>query len=339
MLLDLALSIAALLAAPALPLDQDPAETPKEAPPAQDDGSSLRDRIRDRQRAALPVVPELKRADGTVVKPGELPPGASPAARERWESLAAELTKEEPVRSFLLEFYLRQQPRDRPQSNDLRLTFSFLAPSFVRAKLESGRTHLRGPQGDYLLEKNQEAIRLVGREGAEDRKQLDQMAAIASNFVGLTDPRTLRLATLETLDSPPAGIHPKHKSALAPLVWLRATSPDFYLGPQGPATDGAPPLYRADLGIDPETKEVRFALINELFEGKPLRSGAMLVNMKAHVKRDALLVPHEVDIYEVDPESMPPRFYASPTSQLWLKKDRGRLRARLQPEDFLPPKS
>ncbi len=338
MLFDLALLLSASLAAPALPLHQDPAEAPQEGPAEPEDGPSLRDRIRDRQRAALPVAPELKRRDGTVVKPGELPPVASQAARERWNSLAAELTKEEPVRSFLLEFYLRQQPRDRPQSNDLRLTFSFLAPSFIRAKLESGRTHLRGPQGDYLLEKNQEAIKLVGREGAEDRKQLDQMAAIASNFVGLTDPRTLRLASLETLDAAPSGIHPKHKSALAPLVWLRATSPDFYLGPQRPATDSTPPLYRADLGIDPETKAVRFALIHELFEGKPLRSGAMLVNMKAHVKRDGLLVPHEVDIYEVDPEAMPARFYASPTSQLWLKKDRGRLRARLLPEDFLPPK-
>lgn len=337
MLLDLALTLAALFAAPALLPDQDPAEAPQEGPAVQDEGQSVRDRIRDRQRAALPVVPALKRADGTVVKPGELPPGASPAASNRWNNLAAELTKDEPVRSFLLEFYLRQQPRDRPQSNDLRLTFSFLAPSFVRAKLESGRTHLRGPQGDYLLETNQEAIKLVGREGAEDRKQLDQMAAIASNFVGLTDPRTLRLASLETLDAAPAGIHPKHKAALAPLVWLRATSPDFYLGPQQPAADGTPPLYRADLGIDPETKAVRFALIHELFEGKPLRSGAMFVQMKAHEKRDGLFVPHEVDIYEVDPESMPPRFFASPTSQLWLKRDRGRLRAKLQPKDFLPP--
>ena len=118
MRLDLALYLAATLArAAALPPSasargtsagaaQDPPEASGDDADGSQDGKSLRDRIRDRQRAALPVVPELKRADGSVVKPGELPPGASPAARERWTSLASELTRDEPVSSFQLQFYL-----------------------------------------------------------------------------------------------------------------------------------------------------------------------------------------------------------------------------------------
>jgi hypothetical protein len=348
---DLLLALAAL-AAPG-PQDPAPAPAPVPAPAPEEPGGggdeeapetrrdegegALRERLRARQMGRLPAPAPLLRADGSEARPGELPPSASPEARAAWEGLARGFTEAEPMRSFSLRFYLRQRPLDRPQSNDLRLEFSFLAPGLVRARLESGRTLLRGPEGDYLLETNAEPLRLVGREGAEDRKQLDQMAAIAANFVGLTDPRTLRLAELTVGAVPAEGVHPRFRAELAKLSWLRAVSPDFYLGPEAPRpADAPPPVYRADLGVDAETGAVRFAVIHELFEGRPLRSGAMFVRMADHAERDGLSVPHTIEIHEVEPESEPWRFAASPTTQLWLQKDRGRLRARLLPEDFTP---
>jgi hypothetical protein len=338
MLPHLLLALTAALPGPAL---QEPAPVPAPGGEAQeqedDGGESLRERLRARRQGNLPAPTPLVRADGSEARPGELPPSASPEARAAWEAIARDFAQAEPMRSFSLRFFLRQQPRDRPQSNDLQLQFSFLAPGFVRAKLESGRTLLRGPQGDLLLEKGAEPLRLVGREGAEDRKQLDQMAAIAANFVGLTDPRTLRLAELAVAAAPTEGIHPRLRKELEGLSWVRATSPDFYLGPEARrAADAPPALYRADLGVDPETRAVRVAVIHEVFEGSALRSGAMLVRMRDHAARDGLLVPHTIEVFEVEPESEPPRFSASPTSQLWLQKDRGRLRARLTPEDFNP---
>lgn len=334
MLLDLLLA----LAAPCCAAPQDPPPPPAGGTEAeQEDEASLRERLRARQLGRLGEVPPLLRSDGSEARPGELPPAASAEARAAWEGLASRLTEEEPMRSFSLRFYLRQQPLDRPQSNDLRLEFSFLSPGLVRARLESGRTLLRGPAGDYLLEKNADPLRLVGREGAEDRKQLDQMAAIAANFVGLTDPRTLRLAELSVTTTPEAGIHPRFRSQLSELSWLRIVSPDLYLGPQAPrAADAPPPLYRADLGYDPESGAIRIAVIHELVEGAALQSGAMFVRMEDHAERDGLLVPHTIEIHEVQPEVEPWRFAPSPSTQLWLQKRRGRLRARLLPEDFTP---
>ncbi len=297
------------------------------------------ERLRSR-RGAGPEIPEFRRADGSVVLPGEVPAAASVEAKAMWRGLLKTLDQAKPMQAFQLAFFLRQQAPD-PQvnkTNDLDLNFSYLAPRFVRAELESGRTHLRGPSGDFLLDK-QEVFRLVGRDFKQDIEQLDQMGAIASNFVALTQPvATLRLAQLELAKEPPRELHPKLRKEADALVWLSVTSPDLFLRMNSarPTGDGLP-LYRAQLGIDPESATVHLAVIHEQRGDSHAPGTAMCVRMADHRRRAKLQIPHHIQVFSIDPSTRPERFYETPGTTLWLNGERGRLRAALSPEDFLPP--
>lgn len=297
----------------------------------QDRKKTLRQRMLDKYVAKLPAAQELKRKDGSVVQPGGIPPGTSPEAQAVWETMIEGLGSAGRVHSFRLPFYLRQSNKQAPQQNDLELQFSYLTPSFVRARLESGRTLLRGPDGDFLID-NKEVVSLVGREGLEDRKQLDQMAAIAKSFVGLTDPSSLRLMELELAGETSKLIPSRFKKDVLELTWLRVTSPDFFLYRSDPNNSGTR-LYRAELGFDPVSKAIRFAVIRELSGQDGAPGQPMLVRLSEQKDRGGLLLPHQIEIFELDLSGL---FYSTSTSRLNLRKG-GKMRARLEGKDFLPP--
>lgn len=331
-LLLLSLLSASLLASSASPALAITAQENGNDDQDQDQGSSLQEQIRRRNRERLGSVPEVRREDGSVILPGEIPASASAPAKAAWRELIDSLRSPTPMQAFRLAFAMRHRSPEKKQSNDLNLDFSFLSPGFVRSKLESGRTLLRGPRGDYLIDK-EEVIKLLAREGAEDKKQLDQMAAIASNFVSLTHPVSMRLADLKLLDEAPKSLHPRHRGTALRLTWIEVTSPDFFLytGVQDAPTKV--PLYRARLGIDAKTQAVHMAIIER--ENDP--GGAAFVHLASHRERSKLLVPHVIDVYSLDPQTLPPRFKPTPDTQLSLDPKRGQLRAMLTPEDFLPP--
>ncbi len=302
----------------------------------QDEDTSPQEELRRRNRARLQAPQVLLNSDGTVVLPGEIPEKATPEARSTWRLLLESMRSSAPVQSFHLQFALRQKNHEKSQVNDLNLKFSYLAPSFVRSKLESGRTLLRGPSGDYLID-GEEVIKLTRREGAEDKKQLDQMAAIASNFVSLAQPLSLRLVDLQLLSSPPRELHPRQHTDASKLTWLAVTSPDFYAYADDPGPSSEIPLYRAQLGIDNETKAVRMAVIERLRNGQVVPASATFIKLDRHEERSKLLVPHEIFVHSLDPDAVPLRFRNKPDSRLALDRKRGSLRARLGPDDFLPP--
>jgi|GEM_PF-1327590 len=308
---------------------------------AQDDedGGLLR---RGRDKLGAPAV--LRGPGGEPILPGEIPAGTSPEARATWSALIDRLGSPEPVESFRLAFDLRLRDPEKRQSNDLGLTFSYLAPAFVRAEFSSSRELLRGPRGDYLIDtKTEEVLKLVGREGAEDRRQLDRMAAIAKSFVGLTNPGSLRLAGLRLLGGAPEGLPPSQRTTAAELTWLELVSPDFFLESGGPTAAAEElPLYRARLGVDNETRLVRMALLHrKRAEGIDPMS-ATFVQLDKHRERSSLMVPHDIQIYGLTGDSIAagaPRFRSKPDSLLKLDGRRGSLRARLVPEGFLPPEN
>ena len=291
-------------------------------------------RLFDRPSQSL-VREELLGPDGKPILPGQIPKGTADGAREAWNTLLGGFSRK-PISAFQLGFYLRQRQPDNPQTNDVNLDFSYLEPGYVRAELESGRTHLRGPQGDYLID-GEEVIRLRGREGAEDKKQIDDMASIARNFVALTAPRSLRLASLELLAEPPPELPTGFTARAKELSWLAIKSPDFFVQP-GVKTKDTPrlPIYLARLGFDPETKEILFATIHEDRRGALVLETAVLVQLEQHADRNGFLVPHRVGVHGVDIGVQPWRFRAIPTSRLDLRRKFGRLNARLSPADFLP---
>ncbi|MFT7487105.1 MAG: hypothetical protein ACI9F9_002964, partial [Candidatus Paceibacteria bacterium] len=208
---------------------------------------------------------------------------------------------------------------------------------FVRAHLETGRELLRGPKGDFLIDKA-EVIALSGREGVEDIKQLDQMVSIAGSFVGLTDPRTLRLIDLQLIQGPelalPARIKPEE---LEGLIWIRIKSPDFSLFNGRTADKTKPAIVQADLGIHGDSKSIRFAVLREEADPGMVPPGALFVHMANHLQRGHLFVPHVIKIFELDAALRPPAFHKKPTSELYLKRNRGSFGADLNPSDFMPP--
>lgn len=318
---------------------------PEAATRAQGEGAgesqSPLERIKNRARATVEEVSPLRRADGSIILPGEIPVAAGVEARAIWKGLVDSLQQVRPLQSFRLEFYLRQEDPDPAghRKNDLDLAFSYLAPRYVRAQLESGRTHLRGPAGDFLIDKA-EVRELFGRGATEDLEQLDQMGAIASNFVALCQPvATLRLVELELSAKPPAELHPSLLAEAQKLTWLDLTSPDFYLDLAAlHESAGAGPLFRAQLGLDPKSHAVRIAVIHERRGAACVQPSAMCVRMTEHLLRDGLQVPHLVEVFAIDPATSPARFYGKSSSKLWLDRTRGSLRTRLTPEDFLPPR-
>ena len=292
---------------------------------------------RERQRVEQET---LLGPDGEPVLPGQLPKGASKAARARWQALLDGVLARKPIESFNLYFYLRQRNPDprRPEVHDTDLAFSFLAPGYLRAELETGLMHLRGPDGDFLITKEEVVPIVAGREGIEDRKQLDEMAAIARNFIGLTDPRTLRLVSLELLEQPPRELPRDLSAEGAKLDWLAVKSPDFYLYRTPDAdTSKSPPIYLARLGIDSKSGEVRVALIHLDRDDTNTVDTVRMVHLSKYTRRDGFLVPHQIHIHGADTSGKHGaewRFSDKPTSELTMRSRVGRLGARLKPEDF-----
>jgi hypothetical protein len=315
------------------------------AAPHQDEGQSPLEKAREAQRQKqLEETPTLLGSDGKPILPGQLPAGTSAAASAAWTAVLERSGAGQPIRSFELSFYLRQRDPNHPQVNDLDLSFSYLVPGYVRAVLESGRTLLRGPRGDFLID-DAETVSLVGREGIEDREQLDQMASLARNFVALSDPRSLRIVELSLEAETPSGLPSRYARETKGLSWLRVVSPDFFLGGSQPRPAGTPPpLYSVALGVDAETREIRFAVLHERkqkLEGEKqvatlVAETAMLVRLGEYTDRNGFHVPHSVRVFGLDLGVQPTRFSSSPTSELTLRKRRGSLRAGLRPADFQP---
>lgn len=346
------------LDAAAVPQDGPPVETPQE-----EDGPSARERRESRKERRAAAEDAHQRAlaesqwtdaNGDPIKPGVIPAGTSEAAAEAWRKIAAATGFQGEVQSFDLHFnlILRQEELDNQMSARLR----FLRPGYIFAELGSGRSHLRGPEGDFLID-GKEVIHLVGREGAEDKKQIDRTAALARNFVGLVDPTKLRILQLVELDAPPADLpadiesrdywgHAESNVAElgAGLKWISLRSPDFELES---ASDSSRSAVRSCLiGYAPDTMDVELAVIQTDRDGTPRRlvdrndPGTLVVVLGRHERRavDKVRVPRWIGIFDVvEPETG--TFRKRPGSELVLDSRRpGSFRAELRPDDFLPPR-
>jgi len=296
---------------------------------------------------------EWKDAEGNPILPGALPTGTSESAKQAWLKIAAATGFEGEVQSFDLHFnlILRQEELD----NQTRAHLRFLRPGYLFAELGSGRSHLRGPEGDYLID-GKEVIRLVGREGQEDQKQIDRTLALARNFVGLVDPTKLRILDLVELEAPPAGLpaeiesrdywghdEPNVQALGAELKWLSLRSPDFELENAGGASRNA--VRSCLIGYEPNTMDVELAVIQSDVDALPRRivdntaAGTLVVVMGRHQQRtiDNVRVPRWIGIFDVvDPQIG--KFRKRPGSELVLDPQHpGSFRAKLKPADFLPP--
>jgi hypothetical protein len=203
----------------------------------------------------------------------------------------------------------------------------------VRVKIVEGKREVgRGPDSDWFDDGTRhERIRLgIGREYQEDRRQLDQWQSIAKDFVGLTDPKSLRIAKLETLSAPPAALPTKLAARGAQLAWVRVTSPDFRL------VDVLSPdrLFRAALGRDPKSGWVELALIEEDVPSPELRPNAALLELKQPKPLEGLVVPKNILVRSVDAAKKTFAFAEEAGMDLVLHIPGSTLRASFTPQDF-----
>jgi hypothetical protein len=199
---------------------------------------------------------------------------------------------------------------------------------------------MRGPGGDFVIEKGR-SVSLKGREYDEDRRELDQTLAVMKSFVGLTDPRSLRVASLERMGGPPSGLPEVLQQTVRSsfgksevrkvepenLVWLEVISPDLRRSAHAERSG----LQRAQVGLDPKTHLPLLAVLSE--ERSDGSGEPLLVELFDFRELDGYRVPFRVRSYLAEPSAGPLR-YGRPSVELWLKG--GTLRPKLTPADFVP---
>lgn len=268
-----------------------------------------------------------------VQGPPALQPGVLPAdtgARESalWKGMLAamgETASRAAVSAFDLDFDGTLYSGEK-QANDFDARYQYLKPAFVRMILKSGRQRLRGPRGDFVIEKGV-AYALAGREFAEDRRELEETLTVSRTFVGLSDPSALRVERLLARSDPPPGLPSTLGAEAADLEWLSVWSPDF----RSRADARAAARDRIDLGLERASHRPRLALLTD--ESDPRAS--FLVRLENFRDVDGFQVPHHVTTWRVEPQGPGQGLAEKPALELWLEK--GSLRPRLGPEDFLPP--
>lgn len=240
-------------------------------------------------------------------------------------------------RAPLTAFHLRADvlARSGVQSNETHIDYRWLAPDCVRFMLpsrnETGRWGRRKDQ--YWLSSEDGVLELVGREYAEDRRQVDDMAALATNYVALSDPSRLDLRSLERLDRGPANLPGQYAKEARGLVWLDLVSPDFALVQRsegGPAAE----LFRVSLGLG-EDALPRLALIRPQpgDGGPPWPGDALLVAFQNYQEAGGFRIPFTMLVHGPDPDR-PTRFLKAPAQEIWVTE--ADLRPSYTVEDFKP---
>lgn len=264
-------------------------------------------------------------------------PTTDAAARATWDALAKATLDEKPVTAFDLAFHLRVRPDD-VQTNDLRARYCFLSPGFVRVELESGREHLRGPDGDYLIDR-EEVLKLVGREATEDKKQIDEAVGVARNFLALTDPARLKPRTVQPATAPEHLLPVVLRERASSLRWISITTDGFHLlSSQAPLPEGARRVQHALLGLDPKDPVLELALVVEDTldsDGAPLASPSqVLLDLRRSAVLDGFQVPRHLRVHGLDPATQTPIFRTKPSYELWLRG--GTLRPKFKADAFRP---
>lgn len=264
-------------------------------------------------------------------------PAASPEALARWEAVlaAARVPGEDrsPIRAFVLEAEVLI--REGARTNEMEIEYRYLVPHYIRFRLPGGQETGRGPGSGrraYWLRDGEEIRRLSGRENAEGRRAVDQMLAVARNYVALSSPEELRLTHLDLLDSPPALLSGKLAKRAKKLDWLRVASPDFALVAKD--TMARPSGYAVDLGLERESGLPRMALIRALGSGLDATRlpEPMLILLEEYLERDGFRIPRVVKVHALDRKTA--SFAVKPAQDIHITD--ASLRPHLSEADFEP---
>jgi hypothetical protein len=228
------------------------------------------------------------------------------------------------------------------QSNDMpQARYRWLAPSFFRADTGRGSAHLRGPNGSFLIDSSRadqtKKIPLdVGRENVEDRRQLNEEAGLASNFAGLADPRSLRIARIASVGAPMSSLPETLQQRARELAWLEIESPDFSAVQSG---GKSAPMARVQLGVDPRTNLPEIAVVQDASRPAGLSASTSVLQLFDWKPADDFLIPRHIVAWlpQVSDPDAPERHLSmrqKPAMEMYVMK--AQLRANLTPQDFAP---
>lgn len=268
------------------------------------------------------------------LKPGVIPEGTSSEARARYEALCAATWPKDAVRKPIVGFdvTLDVRVRQEGQTNEaLRpLRYRWASPGFLRFTTTSERELLRGPTGDFLVDSaRKEVLPLVGRELAQDRKQLEEWARLSRNFVSLSDPSSLRLFSIRLIENAPKGLPASRR--IDGLLWLELRSPDFQIPDRNGATTGDQTL--VELGMDPKSMLARLCVVSSS-DGTQSQQ-QLLLACGSFRTQEGRVVPQEVAIHMRD--AALEAFEERPSLEFWLKKNSS-FDPKFDESTFLPPR-
>jgi hypothetical protein len=248
-----------------------------------------------------PPAPAPAPATGAGPAVAGLPDDASPSAREAWRRVTAGArlpgTTPPPISAFDIEADVLT--RNGVQSNQFTPRYRFLHPDFVRFRISTQREAGKGPgagRAGYWLRDGDEVQRLSGRSNAEDRRLVDDMLALSTNFVSLTDPGRLRLTRVAerkepSLPLPTAGL----RRLARKLAWLEIASPDFALLREERASLIDPsPSYVVQLGLDRETWRPALAILSREARPDGPPDAPLLFELGDYRPQDQYFVPHKL---------------------------------------------
>ena len=289
---------------------------------------------------------------------------ADPVAADSWrrllEASRVAVDATEPPPAPPQAFHLRAdiQTRDGANTNELKIDYSFLSPSYVRFLLPSNRQTGRGPGrglSSYWLKDGEDVQRLDTRDNKEDRRQVNEMIALGRNFLALTDPQRIRLTRLELLEGPPVVLPERAKDRIAtgleqaaegssddaPTVrWIRLASPDFDLVPRSGDARDARRDQLVSLALGPDGLPW-VAIVQDVSSiDRPLGPDASLTYLGRWVTRGEFRIPAHIEVYRPakvlggDPAGHGWAFGADPNQDIYLIK--ANLRPGFVPTDFEP---
>ena len=257
----------------------------------------------------------------------------APEARALWERVCAASgsASRAPLSAFQIEAEVLT--RTGAGTNEAKIDYRYLAPDCIRFMLPSRNTTGRfGPAPEqYWLQSREEVVVLAGREYKEDRKAVDDMLALARNYVALSNPARLDLRALELVERP-ADLPAELAQRTRKLTWLALESPDFALVRSEVERSG-PTLYRVELGIRGEDNLPGFAIVRE--RDKP-RTDPLLVEFSDYQARDDFKLPAQLKVHVLDRTAPPLRFPETPAQEVYVTSVA--LRPKFTPEDFKPAK-
>lgn len=259
-----------------------------------------------------------------------------------------------PIAAFRLNIAIER--REDGQVNGGTAQLSWRTPNFVRLVLENGRQQARGPDGYWMKDSAEAPVeKLVGRDNADSRREIDEIAAMCHNFAALARAREWKLSKLSALAAPPSELPHALRETASTLEWLELASPDFKLlddTAPGAAVASGPKQYRVRVGLVradsklPAGRKVEpgapfLLLIGEQRDGIDILGTQMLLALDAlrpldrEKPNEGPRVPSRMYLRRADPFSRSGAFEEAPSIEIGIAAG-SRVGIELADAEFAP---